>query len=206
MKCASVFLFVVSLSSLAHARATDTPELFQQSYDAEAAGKLAEAIGALDQLPPAEHDAYVPELRRGWLQYRAGHYSDAIAAYTRAIALAPRALEPKVGILLPLLAERRYSDVERYAREVLRADPGNYSATLRLSFAQYSLGHYDEALAGYRRLVDWYPGDVDARAGLGWTLVKLKRGEDATVQFRSVLAVAPQHALAREGLKSAEQR
>jgi tetratricopeptide (TPR) repeat protein len=191
------------LAARAHAGA---PQLFQQSYDAEAAGRFADAVAALDQLPPAERDAYVAELRRGWLLYCAGRNADAIAAYTRASALAPRAVEPRVGILLPLVAERRFAEVEKHAREVLRVDPGNYSASLRLAFAQFSLGRYEEALAGYRRLVDWYPGDLDARSGLGWTLARLNRVADAAVQFHAVLAVAPQHRLARDGLKLVEAK
>jgi tetratricopeptide (TPR) repeat protein len=202
----SILFFVLMSLSQAYAATGGSPQLFQQSYDAEAAGKYGDAVAALDQLPAEERDSYVAELRRGWLQYRAGRNAEAVAAYTRAIGLAPRAIEARVGILLPLVAERRFADVEKHARDVLRIDPANYSATLRLAFAEYSVGRYGDALAAYSRLVDWYPADVEARSGLGWTLLKMKRSADAATQFHVVLGIAPQHALARDGLKLVEAK
>src|SRR5205807_1274448 len=130
-------------------------------------------------------------------------HAEAIPSYARAVALAPKAVEPRVGMLLPLLALRNWSDVESQARLVLKLDPKNYLATLRLAFSLYNLHHYDESAALYTRLHELYPSDVDTLGGLGWTLLKQGQAAEAAKHFREVLDIAPQNALARDGLKAA---
>jgi tetratricopeptide (TPR) repeat protein len=188
---------------VAEAGASSTSDLFQRSYDAEAVGKVEEALGALDSMPAPVHDGYVVQLRRGWLLYKLGRSPEAIDAYGKAAALEPRSVEARVGALLPQMAARRWSDVEATARDALRIDPGNYLATLRMAFAVYNLGRYPESAAIYQRLAEMYPSDVDVRAGLGWARLKEGKAAEAATTFRAVLDVAPRNALAADGLKAA---
>lgn len=178
---------------------------FQRSYDEEAAGKNDAALAALEGLRLSGNALYVAELRRGWLLYRLGKHGDAVTAYGRAIALEPLSVEAKVGVLAPLAASRRWADVEGTARDVLKRDVGNYSATLRLAFALYSQAKFGEAEGTYRALVAAYPSDVDARDGLGWSLLKLGRTRDAQAVFAEVLAVAPKNALALDGMAATKK-
>lgn len=189
---------------MAHADADGgAPEQFQRSYDSEAAGKVADALAALDALPAPQKGGYVAELRRGWLQYRLGKNPEAIDAYARAIALEPRSVEARVGVLLPAMALRRWTDVENGAREALKLDPGNYLANLRLAFAIYNLGRYPESATVYKKLSEAYPSDVEVRAGLGWALLKGGgKAAEAAAEFRAVLEIAPKNALASDGLKA----
>jgi tetratricopeptide (TPR) repeat protein len=179
---------------------------FQRSYDAEAVGKTQDALTALDAVPAPQRDGYVAQFRRGWLLYKLGKHPEAIEAYAKAIALEPRSVEARAGVLLPAMALRRWADVEGGAREVLKLDPGNYLATLRLSFAVYNLGRYPEAAASYKRLAEMYPSDVEVRSGLGWSWLKMGKTTEAAAEFRAVLDVAPRHALALEGIKAAGAR
>jgi tetratricopeptide (TPR) repeat protein len=177
------------------------PALFQQSYDEEAAGRLETALGALDHLHAAGSSEYVATLRRGWLLYRLGKNEDSVVAYGKAATLAPDAVETRLGSLAPLAALRRWNDVEVAARDVLGKDPANYSASLRLAFALYSQARFADAEVAYRRLSRLYPSDVDVRDGLGWSLLKLGRASDAAREFAAVLAIAPQNALAQDGMR-----
>jgi hypothetical protein len=43
---------------------------------------------------------------------------------------------------------------------------------------------------------------VEARSGLGWSLLKSGKGAEAAAEFRAVLEIAPRHALAAEGLRA----
>lgn len=181
-------------------------EAFQRSYDSEAIGKVDDALLALDALPSPQREGYVAELRRGWLFEKRGKHAEAIGAYARAIALAPRSVEARVGALVPLMATRRWADVEGGAKEALSLDPGNYLANLRLAFAVYNLGRYAESAGLYKRLSDAYPSDVEVRAGLGWAWLKAGKTSDAATEFRAVLDVAPKNALALDGLKAAGGR
>jgi tetratricopeptide (TPR) repeat protein len=176
---------------------------FQLSYDREAQGKLPDALAAMDALPAPQQAGYVAQLRRGWLLYGLGRSPEAIDAYGKAIALEPRSVEARVGVLLPAMALRRWTDVEAGAREVLKLDAGNYLGNLRLAFALYNEGRYPEAEGVYRRLAEAYPSDVEVRSGLGWSLLKAGKGSDAAAEFRAVLDVAPRNVLAAQGLKAA---
>ena len=116
-------------------------------------------------------------------------------------AEAAQAIEPRVGVLLPQQALRRYSDIETQARAVLAIEPHNYLATLRLAFAYYSSGRYAEAVGLYAALKDLYPSDADVRSGLGWSLLKSGRSAEAIRELRELLSIHPRHALAKQGLE-----
>ncbi|WP_394845329.1 tetratricopeptide repeat protein [Pendulispora brunnea] len=178
-------------------------ELFQRSYDAEAVGKLQDALLPMDALPAGARNGYVAQIRRGWLLYKLGRHAEAVDAYSKASALEPRSVESRLGVLAPKIAMRRWSDVESTAREALKLDPNNYSANAKLAFAYYNLGRYAEAATVYKKITDAYPGDIDIRSGLGWSYLKASKAGDAIREFRRILEVAPKHTLAREGLSAA---
>lgn len=175
-------------------------DVFQRSYDAEAVGKVQEALTALDGLPAPQKDGYVAVLRRGWLLYKLGRNAEAMDAYSKASALEPKSVESRVGALLPQMALRRWADVETTAKDAIRIDPSNYLANLRLAYAVYNLGRYAEAAGHYKRLAEMYPSDVDVRSGLGWSLLKSGKAAEAAKELKGVLEIAPKNALAKEGL------
>src|SRR5262249_50652002 len=127
---------------------------------------------------------------------------EAIVAYGKAVALEPGSVEARVGALAPAIALRRWADVESGAREVIKIDPGNYLAGLRLAYPVYNLGRYPEAEGLYRRLRGAYPSDVDVRDGLAWSLIKQGKGVEAVKELRAVLDIAPKNALALEGMRA----
>jgi tetratricopeptide (TPR) repeat protein len=176
---------------------------FQQSYDRETAGRLSEALSAIDALPAARKDSYPALARRGWLLSKLGRNGESIDAYQRAINAAPKAVEPRVGILLPLQAQKKWSEVETQARAALALDGDNYLASVRLAWALYNLGRYSDAATVYSRLKELYPSDADARSGLGWSLLKQGKNELAARELRELLAIQPRNALARSGLDAA---
>src|SRR5690242_14484377 len=65
----------------------EAADLFQRSYDTEAEGKNQDALALVDRLPSPQRDAYVAQIRRGWLLYKLGRHPEAIEAYGRASAL-----------------------------------------------------------------------------------------------------------------------
>lgn len=104
------------------AKHSPDPGYFQESYDEEAMGHDQEALAALDKLSSEKNGSYVAFLRKGWLQYRLGKNALAIEDYSKAVALAPKAIEPRLGILLPLMAEKQWSPAEKHARDILKLD------------------------------------------------------------------------------------
>ena len=198
-------VLVIALAGLGAASAQEgVPQLYQASYELEAARQYGPALDALARMPDAEKKTYVWQLRTGWLSYLAGQYDPAIAAYRKAVALAPDAVEPRLGLMLPLMAQRRWKDAEVAGREVLRRDPGSYLGQSRLAFALYNLGRYPEAEAMYRKVLAAYPSDVEMRAGLGWSLLKQGKREAAVAAFKDVLRVSPRQASALAGMAAAK--
>jgi len=185
---------------MAAAAPTGDPAVFQESYDFEAIGRMEESLAVLDRLSEANRGGYVAALRRAWLLYKLGRNPQSIDSYQKAVTLDPKAIEARLGLLLPLMAERRWPEAEQAAREILKADSGNYLATLRLAFVQYNQTRYAESRTLYRKLAEGYPSDVDVRAGLGWAWLKLGKRAEAASQFRQVLEFAPKNALALQGL------
>ncbi len=175
------------------------PDLFRQSYAAEARGDYAGALELVERLGPAG-DGYVGQLRKGWLHYLAGRHAPSASAYQRAAALAPAAVEPRLGAMLPLMALRRWKEAQSLGEEVLQLAPNDFTAVSRLAWIHYSQLQYGEAEPLYRRAVASYPASAELRTGLGWTLLKQGRTREAREAFEVVLAFAPDQASAREGL------
>lgn len=195
-------LALSAVSASAHA----DPTAWRRSYALEARGDSRGALAALDAMPSAERAGYVYTLRRAWLLYLAGRHDESVNAYRAASSSAPRAVEPRVGELLPLMAMRRWQETEQRAREVLRLDADNYLASRRLALALYQLGRFDDARAMYQQVSERYPGDLEMVTGSAWCDLRRGRRDQAATAFRTVLAVSPDDATATAGLTAAQAR
>jgi len=206
-KLSGSFVLALSLAVMAPMTSTsaaeDPPTLIQRSYDLEATSKYADALAALDQLPPGHQETHLVQLRRGWLSYLLGRHEDAVFAYRKATAFEPASIEARLGASRSLLALRKWTDAEKECRDVLARDTWNYFGASRLAFALYSLGRFAEALPFYKKMVELYPSDVEMRNGVGWTQLKLGDAASAAKSFRAVLEISPRNASAQEGLKAA---
>ena len=206
----SVFAWVLSLvlagailsPGVAAAQDPAVSDAYQASNDLEAAGKYREAADALASLPPGAKETYVYHLRRAWLLYLAADHRASVAAYRDAIEAAPKAVEPRLGLMLPQMALSLWLDTVSTAEGALAIDPNNYLALSRKAYALYMLGRYTEAADAYRAVLALYPSDVEMRSGLGWSLLKAGRG-DAAAEFRQVLDLAPEYVTAKTGLEMA---
>ncbi|MFT4625670.1 MAG: tetratricopeptide (TPR) repeat protein [Myxococcota bacterium] len=179
------------------------PEVYQASYDLEAAQDYRGALVKMDDLSGLGEDDYVVHLRRGWLLYLVGRYADAVQAYKQAEQRAPGSVEARTGLLLPLMALRRWAEAEAECRSILEVAPHNYLASSRLAYVLYSSGRYADAATQYGAVLKRYPSDVEMRTGLGWSQLKQGRSDAARSTFMAVLRVAPSHVSAGQGLAEA---
>ncbi len=184
----------------AAAQADRSGTLYRDSYALEAKGDYAGALTRTREARGGGVNTYFATLRMGWLSYLVGDYPASIASYSAAIAAEPKAIEPKLGLTLPLLAQRNWRELERACNAVLATDPRNVTALARLAIAQYNAGNFGGAESTYRRLTADYPSEADYKTGLGWALLKLGRNGEARQLFEAVLAVAPDNANAKAGL------
>ena len=184
--------------------AAQTPaERWQRSYVAEARGDYDAALQEHLALVGPTREGYLFHLRHGWLLYAGARSIDALAPYRRAVELRPDAVEPRLGLMLPLIALRRWREVVAVANEVHRLDEHNVTARRRLAFALFSLGRFADALREYERVLQHWPGDLEMRAGVGWCQLRLGRTREAASTFDGILAVSPTNSSALAGSRLA---
>jgi Flp pilus assembly protein TadD len=198
-----IFVLLVGVLALGASVRADASQIWQRSYDLEAQGEHAASLAALNELPEESKTGYLFLVRRAWLLHLSARYQEAVGAYRQAIEAAPKAVEPREGILAPLIALHRFQDAEAEAQAALRLDKDNHSVSRSLAWALYNLGRFDNAERVYRRVLELHPSDLTMQAGVGWCLLRRGRPAEAEAEFREVLRVAPENASARTGLASA---
>ncbi len=193
-------LALLTVSMVASADPPAIGDLYRSSYELEAKGDAAGALAKMREVHSRGGSSYFLKARMAWLSYLAGRFDDAVRTYNEAITLQPAAIEPKLGLTLPLLAQGKWRDLERACREVLKLDANNMVARARLAHAQYSVGNYPDSATTYRKLVAEYPADLTFQTGLGWAMLKMGRRAEARTMFQQVLAVSPDNASAKAGM------
>ncbi len=136
------------------------PISWTTSFAKEGGGDFNGALTALLPLRGSPADAYLLALRTGWLHHRAGRSIEAIANYQEASRLMPIAIEPRLGMLAPMIAAKQWADAERQARQILRSDPGCFWASYWLVESLFGSERGREANEVSRLLVERYPGDA----------------------------------------------
>lgn len=178
----------------------EVADLYRASYAAEAKGQAALALESMKKIEVKAGASYFVLIRSAWLAYLAGRHADAEKSYRAAIAKSPDSIEARLGLTLPLLAQKKWRDLEKASRDVLKKEPKNAVARARLAHAAYSLGNYPDAATEYRALVKEYPAELDHQTGLGWALARMGRVAEGKKLFRQVLDVSPDNPNAQAGM------
>lgn len=197
----TVLVLITAFLAAPAAAQSDAAEQFESSFAHEARGDYAAALGGVRAILRAEPGNYTATLRAGWLHYLRTEYEESAAWYRKAVALAPSAIEPKLGLMLPLMAALRWKEAETAAVEVLKASPQNFLANSRLAFILFSQGRYTQAKSEYQKMIDLYPGDLDMQLGLAWTLQRMGDKKGAGEWFTKILRVRRTNTGALEGLE-----
>jgi tetratricopeptide (TPR) repeat protein len=127
----------------------------------------------------------------------------------RATALYPRFGFTRAQLGYAALAEKRPADAVEPLRQALQAqwhgaDRARALAASNLAAAYLQLGRPDEAEAAARQALAQAPGTLEARFNLGKALEHRGRRAEALAEYRRLLAEQPDHALAREALRTLE--
>ena len=174
---------------------------WQSSYQLEAAGKYTEAIAALDSIPANGPDAELKVLRRGWLYYLPGNFSDSIREYRLAIERNGKSMDARLGVILPLLAQKRWREAEQSARAALDLSPNNYTGLLRLTLALEGQREWGSMAKTAGILVANYPSDATAYVYLARAYAWLNKREEAIAAYSAVLSRYPGHLEAKAFLE-----
>ncbi|MCP4290539.1 MAG: tetratricopeptide repeat protein [bacterium] len=200
----SVLLFMAFclVPLVSNALETTVAEVYSQSYEQEYAGYYQAAVASMNRLPVMGETGYEFHLRLGWLNYLAADYDASIAAYRQAIELKNKAIEPKLGILKPLMALHKWLDSLDVIDIILVKDSGNYLGRSRQAYCQFQLGRFSQAVTTYRDVLEDYPGDIEMISGLGWSLLRSGDTVSAKIEFEKVLRIWPEYETAKSGAEA----
>lgn len=191
MKWIFTLLLVFTTSSCFALSPQAIQTAYHNSYTYENLRDYNNAIKALAPVSSAHPDGYTVNLRLGWLNFLDGQFANADHYYEQAIKAAPDALEPKLGYLMPLLAQKKYAKAETIENQVLSVDPYNYYGNLRLAYTLRMEKKYDAAEKIANKMLAIYPTNVAFMTELAQT--KAARGDKAKASelFWHILTLDP---------------
>lgn len=178
----------------------DVAEAYARSFGYERTEAYEDAVRALAPVYEAYPKGYTVNLRMGWLFYLNGNYSNAEAHYESAEAAAPTALEPRLGRLLPLLAQERWADAEALGYQIVSQDHYSYYGNLRLAAALRMQGKLDAAYQLALKMVTAYPTDVLHLVEFARIVEARGDVEEARRIFGEILILDPENEVARRSL------
>jgi len=181
----------IGLMVLAQAAPAQTP--WSESYRYEVQGDYAAALIALEPILEADPAHEFALLRTAWLKYLLGDYNAAIRDYERALEINEASLEARLGLTLPLLAQRRWREAAGAAREVLSAAPWNYYAHVRLMVAEEGQRQWQTLADHAGSVAARYPSDATVLVYLARAQARQGKLEDARSAYTRVLERVPGH-------------
>lgn len=196
-----VMVFVTPFSCLA-GPSDKISVYFEESLNYEAVGNYDASFNSVLRVLRVDVKHYTATLRAGWLSYLKGDHVTSEKYYRKAILLAGDAIEPKLGLLLPLMASKKWAEADAAARAVLTLDEKNYLAASKLAYALFEQGKYGDARIMYQKILDWYPSDLGMRLGLGWTYQRMGKKDEGSRCFREVLEVNRHNQSALAGMEA----
>ncbi len=176
----------------------DIRKAYYRSYQYEKVQDYENAIKALMPVYEKFPRAYTPNLRLGWLYYLKGNYANSAYHYEKAMKANPYSIEAKLGYTLPLLAQDKFSQVEKVCYRILSLDPYNYYANYRLLLSLKAQKKLDAALRVAMKMLAVYPTDVRFLTELGLLKDTLGRDKEAYAIFKDVLILDPENTTAKE--------
>ena len=188
-------MFLLSVTTVSGQTVSEDQELraYARSVELEAEKKYDEAIAAVRQSPRVDVAYYI---RLGWLSYLRKDYVSSESSYRQAISLAPDSIQPKIGLTLPLIEQKKYADVQSLAMEIIRKNPTDYYANLRLAFVLRIQGHAQKAEMVNNYMLKLHPADVKFRLERALTYIALSKFSEAEQDFRMSLRLEPTNATA----------
>lgn len=171
---------------------------FSKSYAYEAKQKYDSAIQVIRNV--YAENSYECNLRLGWLEYLSGKYSESVGFYKKAAVLMPASTEATWGMVSPLSAQEKWTEVEKCYLSILHLDPKNSLAHFRLGSIYYYRKDYVKAKSYFDVALNLYPFDYDALLMSAWTNYFLGKTNEARILFNKVLLNKPADASALEGL------
>jgi len=188
---ATVAIIALLSGSVFSQKADTKVEAFHTSLKYETAGDYNKAIQSLLPAVKEYADDYLLNLRLGWLYYLEGKYKESKQYYSNAVVGNGKSVEALLGKTLPLASLNEWDAVEAAYRTILKMDPMQYTANLRLGQILLSRGSYVDAKAYLEKAYGQFPGAYEPNLSLGWTSYYLGDKKKAATLLTTALMLSP---------------
>lgn len=171
-------------------------------------GRYEEAVEIYGEVLEKDGDFALAQAGMGETLFHLGRYEESLTALERALALDPEL--PMAATLHRLMGRSAEAlgrpDAERFYERSLAADPRDTESRNRLAMLHFGQQRFEEALAGYRALLETAPEDAQTHTNLGATLFHLDRLEEAARSFERAAALDPSAERPRDYLEEVRAR
>lgn len=140
------------------ADAEEAWEAAQEGAELVAEGEHEQARNVLEALIAREPSNEYAYFFLGAAHFELGHYDKALAAYVKAISLAPGYTGAMVNAAQTLRMLGRYDQAMRMANEVLKRDKNDIDALFVLGASHFAIGETAAAERYLTRLLEQRPG------------------------------------------------
>ncbi|MBE2281581.1 MAG: tetratricopeptide repeat protein [Ignavibacteriaceae bacterium] len=178
--------FVVKLFSQV---SFDDVKAFQKSIKLEEETKFREAIETLLPHYKTNQADYLFNLRLGWLYYNIEKYDSSIICYEAARKINPSAIDAVYGIRYPVAAKNDKDKLVALYEEILKADPNDYEANLRLGQI-YIEKDLNKAKSYLLNVYKKFPSYYEPNLSLGYTYYYLGDYANAKILLRNALMLS----------------
>ncbi len=177
--------------------------MWKKSYGLEKQGKYAQAAEAIEPMAKAGKDEYAV-LRYAYLLYKQGRYNDSFDYYRKAMEMNRDSLDARLGITLPLLAQKRWRQVAVYTRQVLVKAEWNHTAHVRLMTAEEGMRKWHTLGRHAQEVTRVYPSDPMLWVYLARARAWMGDVKSAKAAYEKVLIREPDNEEAAEYLAKNE--
>jgi tetratricopeptide (TPR) repeat protein len=177
------------------------------AYGANAEHDLPKEIEQLRKVIAAAPDFARARLALGRALLETGNVSDAIAPLEQAVRLDPSVGEAHYQLGLALSRAGRKGEAMpeiQKGREIVANDERTQNFTLDITEGRAALDHgdIDQALAKFRRALNFQPASGVANRLLGIALAKHGDSKGSIVAFRKALEIDPEDSVSRQNLEA----
>jgi tetratricopeptide (TPR) repeat protein len=183
------------------APAINNSSIWQTNYTLESTGQYALAVAGMDEVLRQTPTHQFALMRRAWLNYSQGRHNDALRDYNQILALNPKALDARLGLTLPLLAQQRWREAAVEANKVIAVSAWDYTAHIRLMICEEGEHKWETLTRHATELATRYPGDATVQVYLARSAAWQNDLPNARRAYLNVLQHLPEHIEANAYLK-----
>ncbi|MFH1809107.1 MAG: FlgO family outer membrane protein [Pseudomonadota bacterium] len=125
--------------------------------------------------------------------------------YRQAVLRDPDSAAARRRLAGTFLSMERYDEAKFNLEKAVEVEPKHAWAQAYLGYCLHKQDDEAGALVHYSKALETNPNDMQTRAWMAGSLLKLGRAEEAREEFKLVLARDPSNDVARRGLRIAEQ-